>query len=69
MREPLHQRVRKLHRFLSVAFTLAVIANLVALGLGEPAPWVGALALLPLTLLQITGLYLFVLPYTTKKAE
>jgi hypothetical protein len=28
--------------------------------------WVGLMALLPLTLLLLTGLYLFALPYATK---
>ena len=60
--------VRQLHRWLSVAFTLAVIANFVVLGLGQaeyPA-WLGFLTLLPLALLMLTGLYLFVLPYAAK---
>lgn len=58
--------VRQIHRWLSVAFTVAVIANIVALGQEEPAVWVGLLALLPLALLLLTGLYLFVLPYAAK---
>jgi hypothetical protein len=64
--------VRQTHRWLSIAFTAGVIANLVALGRvdsshPEPPPfWVGLLALLPLVLLEFTGLYLFVLPYATK---
>jgi len=58
--------IRQIHRWLSIAFTVAVIVNLVALGQEEPAVWVGVLALVPLALLQLTGLYLFVLPYATK---
>ena len=58
--------VRQIHRWLSIAFTVAVIANIVALGQEEPGVWVGFLALLPLALLLLTGLYLFVLPSTTK---
>jgi hypothetical protein len=58
--------VRQIHRWLSIAFTVAVIVNIVALGQGEPAVWVGLLALLPLALLLPTGLYIFVLPYATK---
>ncbi len=60
--------VRQTHRWLSIAFTVAVIVNIVnivALGQEEPAVWVGLLALLPLALLLFTGLYLFVLPYAT----
>lgn len=55
--------IRQIHRWLSIAFTVAVIANVVAMGQGEPALWVGLLALLPLILLLVTGLYMFVLPY------
>ena len=57
--------VRQIHRWLSIAFTVAVIVNIVVLGQEKPAVWVGLLALLPLTLLLFTGLYLFVLPYAT----
>ncbi len=58
--------VRQTHRWLSIAFTLAVIVNLVAVGTGRYAAWVGLLALLPLAVLLFTGLYLFVLPYATR---
>ena len=58
--------VRQTHRWLSIAFTVAVIVNFVAVGRGKYTVWVGLLALVPLALLMFTGLYLFVLPYTTK---
>ena len=58
--------VRQTHRWLSIAFTVAVIVNIVALAQEGPAVWVGLLALLPLALLLFTGLYLFALPYATK---
>lgn len=58
--------IRQIHRWLSIAFTLAVIVNIVALVQKSSAVWVGLLALLPLALLLFTGLYLFVLPYATK---
>jgi hypothetical protein len=58
--------VRQIHRWLSIAFTVAVIINIVALVQKEPAVWVGLLALLPPALLLLTGLYLFVLPYAAK---
>jgi cellulose synthase/poly-beta-1,6-N-acetylglucosamine synthase-like glycosyltransferase len=57
--------VRQSHRWLSIAFAVAVIVNIVALRQEEPTVWVGVLALLPLALLLFTGLYLFVLPYAT----
>ena len=58
--------VRQIHRWLSITFTVAVIINIVALGQEKPAVWVGVLALLPLALLLLTGLYLFALPYAAK---
>jgi hypothetical protein len=58
--------IRQTHRWLSVAFTVAVIVTFVALGQEEPVVWVSYVPLLPLALLLITGLYLFVLPYATK---
>ena len=59
-------RVRQVHRWLSVAFTVAVVVNIVALAQEKQALWVGLLALFPLALLQLTGLYLFVLPYASR---
>lgn len=60
--------VRQTHRWLSIVFTLTVIANFVAMGLGQkqPIPWVTYAPLLPLALLLLSGLYLFVLPYYTR---
>jgi cellulose synthase/poly-beta-1,6-N-acetylglucosamine synthase-like glycosyltransferase len=58
--------VRQIHRWLSIAFTATVIANFVAMGLGEPPTLVVYSPLLPLFLLLLTGLYMFVLPYTAK---
>ncbi|HEX5054505.1 MAG TPA: hypothetical protein VFZ65_22185 [Planctomycetota bacterium] len=60
-------RVRQVHRWLSIAFTVAVIVNVLALAQEQPATWVYLLALLPLALLQLTGLYLLVLPYVTRR--
>jgi hypothetical protein len=58
--------IRQTHRWLSVIFTVAVIATFIALAQSEPVVWVSYLPLLPLALLWFTGLYLFVLPYATK---
>ena len=63
--------VRQIHRWLSIFFTVLVIANIVVniipsiqeeliLGLGY-------FTILPILLLMITGLYLFVLPYTARR--
>ncbi len=58
--------IRQSHRWLSIAFTVTVIANFVALAKGEPPAWVTYSPLFPLALLLSTGLYLFVLPYAAK---
>ena len=42
------------------------IINIIAMGQGEPALWVGLSALFPLVLLLLSGLYLFVLPYAAR---
>jgi hypothetical protein len=49
-----------------MAFTVAVIANVLAMVQEKQAIWVGLLALLPLVLLLLSGLYLFVLPHAAK---
>ena len=58
--------IRQIHRWLSIAFTLAVILNLIFLMGKEQVIWVGLLALFPLILLLLSGLYLFALPYMGK---
>ena len=57
--------IRQIHRWLSIAFTVAVIVNIGTMTQGQPAMWVGLLALFPLIFLLFTGLYLFALPYAT----
>lgn len=62
--------IRQIHRWVSIIFTVTVIANFVALGLGKgamPPPWVTYSPLPPLFLLLFTGLYLFVLPYAARR--
>ena len=58
--------IRQIHRWLSIAFTVAVIVNTIAVLREQYANWIGMLALFPLILLMLTGLYLFVLPYATR---
>ena len=58
--------LRQIHRGLSIAFTVAVIVNIIASGQEETSVWVGLLALLPLAFLLLTGLYLFALAYAAK---
>jgi hypothetical protein len=59
--------VRQIHRWLSIAFTLAVILNVASWTRAKPAAWVGLLALAPLVVLLLTGLYLFALPYLARR--
>jgi len=58
--------IRQTHRWLSIVFTVTVIANFVALTRGQPPAWVTYSPLPPLALLLFSGLYLFVLPYATR---
>jgi intracellular septation protein A len=55
--------IRQSHRWLSIAFTLTVIANFVVRAFGEPPLWIVYSPLIPLFLLLFSGLYLFMLPY------
>jgi hypothetical protein len=55
--------LRQTHRWLSIAFAVAVIATTVALAQKQPIVW---MSYVPLALLTITGLYLFFLPYAAK---
>ena len=58
--------VRQTHRWLSMAFTVAVIVNIVAVAQKRYTNQLGLLAVFPLALLLVTGLYLFMLPYASK---
>ena len=62
--------IRQTHRWVSIAFTATVIANFVALAVGrgqQPPAWLTYAPLLPLTLLLLTGLYMFTLPYVARR--
>jgi ABC-type polysaccharide/polyol phosphate export permease len=60
--------IRQTHRWLSIAFVIIVlIVTFAAVGPEQPAEWVFYLPLPPLFLLIFTGLYLFVLPYLTRR--
>jgi hypothetical protein len=58
-----NKAIRQFHRWMSMAFTAFVIANLVVMGQGQIALIIGFATLVPLLLLLVTGLYLFALPY------
>ena len=61
-------RIRQIHRWVSIIFTVTVIANFIALaqGGGTPPPWITYSPLPPLALMLFTGLYMFALPYVAK---
>jgi len=58
--------IRQSHRRLSIIFTLAVIANFVNMAMPTPVAWLVYAPLPPLFLMLVTGLYMFVLPYTRR---
>jgi hypothetical protein len=61
--------IRQSHRWFSIAFTITVIANFVAIGMGggtQPPAWITYSPLLPLALLFFSGAYLFILPYLSR---
>jgi hypothetical protein len=59
--------IRQFHRWISIIFTMAVIANFVTMAVGKPPMWLVYSPLPPLFLLLFTGLYMFALPYVTRR--
>ena len=59
--------IRQTHRWLSIIFTITVLANFAVRVRGEPPAWVTYSPLPPLFLLLFTGLYLFALPYVARR--
>lgn len=58
--------IRQTHRWLSIVFTLTVIANFTAMALGKPPMWLVYSPLPFLFLLLFSGLYMFALPYVSR---
>lgn len=58
--------IRQTHRWLSVAFTLVVLVNGVAVVEGKYNNKLGLSAVLVLALMFLTGAWLFVLPWATR---
>ena len=58
--------IRQSHRWLSILFTMTVIANFAAMTRGKPPAWITYSPLFPLALLLFSGLYLFALPYLAR---
>ncbi len=59
--------IRQFHRWVSILFTLTVLANFAAMTQGQPPAVITYSPLLPLALLMFSGLYLFVLPYAARR--
>jgi heme A synthase len=58
--------IRQSHRWLSIAFTLVIIINGIAVVEGKYNRELGLLAVFTLALQFLSGMYLFVLPYAAK---
>ena len=61
--------IRQTHRWVSIVFTLTVIANFVAIfggGGAVPPAWITYSPLPPLAVLLFSGLYMFALPYLAR---
>ncbi|MCW5694845.1 MAG: hypothetical protein KIT48_21010 [Pseudolabrys sp.] len=65
----LNAGIRQFHRWVSIIFTLTVIANFAAMAIGTPPAFIVYAPLLPLFLLLFTGLYMFVLPYVARRSR
>lgn len=66
----LNHSIRTFHRWVSILFTLTVIANFAIYAQGKTPPaYVTYAPLFPLALLTITGLYMFILPYVAKSRQ
>lgn len=59
--------VRAGHRWLGMILTLSIVANFAAMAFGPPPAWLVYFPLAPLSLLVISGVYLFVLPYRRRR--
>lgn len=64
-----NKAIRQLHRWLSIIFTVTVIANFAAMAVGTPPAFVVYSPLPPLFLLLFSGLYMFALPYFSSRRE
>jgi heme A synthase len=58
--------MRQIHRWLSIALTVAILVNGIAVLQGKYTNRLGLMAVAPFALLFLSGLYLFMLPYVAK---
>ncbi|HEY1806606.1 MAG TPA: hypothetical protein VGG45_19195 [Terracidiphilus sp.] len=56
-----NQWIRVIHRWLSAALTVAMVVNFIAIALHRYTNALGLVAVLPLALLFLSGLYLYAL--------
>ena len=59
--------IRRTHRWVAMAFTLLVLANMIAYSFGPPPAWLTYAPLLPLFLLMAGGMVLFFQPYRARR--
>ena len=59
--------IRQIHRWLSIAFTLSVVTYILVMMRGPVPAWLNIFPAGSLILMFLTGAYLFVLPYVSKR--
>lgn len=59
--------IRRTHRWVAMAFTLLVLANMAAQSFGPPPAWLTYAPLLPLLLLMLGGMVLFFQPWAARR--
>ena len=61
------QLIRQVHRWTCIAFVAAVLTYMAAMTQGRPPAWLGIFPAGTLILMLGTGLYMFVLPYVSRR--
>jgi len=59
--------IRKVHRWTCIAFVASVIAYMAVMTKGQPPAWLNIFPVGTLILLLATGLYMFALPYVSRR--
>ncbi|HTU12339.1 MAG TPA: hypothetical protein VMG08_15715 [Allosphingosinicella sp.] len=59
--------IRRSHRWVAMAFTLLVLANMAAYSFGPPPAWLTYAPLLPLLLLMLGGTVMFFQPHLARR--